>query len=107
MIGRAAEAQGDVDLEDLPPCSENPTCEAPYNAQKPPDSYGLCYTQNWMESTQICVGIEIPNQVEDDEDEPWRDPDVADVIELDFVEWIKYDGEIPENADGGKGWTTY
>ena len=60
-----------------------------------------------MESTQICVGIEIPNQVEDDEDEPWRDPDVADVIELDFVEWIKYDGEIPENADGGKGWTTY
>lgn len=38
----------------LPTCSENPTCKAPYNAQKKPDSYGRCYTQDWMESTQIC-----------------------------------------------------
>ena len=56
LIGRAAEAQGDVDLEDLPPCSEETRCEAPYNAQRTPDSSGFCFTEDWMQQEHICIG---------------------------------------------------
>jgi hypothetical protein len=56
LIGRAAEAQGDVDLEDLPPCSEETRCEAPYDAQRTPDSSGFCFTEDWMQSEHICIG---------------------------------------------------